>query len=161
MKRLISLLVVALLALPTMALAGPGFKRGFKHGFKRMNPVIMKKVLKDAGCSDQQIRRIETLKDETERKTLDIKHEVEKARLDTKQLMQADNPDRAAIFKQIDKIGALRLKLKKAWVGMILDVRKELTPEQWEKVQLFKAEHKMKHRKQMRKHFKKHQMQQP
>ena len=152
MKRLISLLVVALLALPTMALAGPGFKRGFKHGFKRMNPVIMKKVLKDAGCSDQQIRRIETLKDETERKTLDIKHEVEKARLDMKQLMQADNPDRAAIFKQIDKIGALRLQMKKNRVGLILDIRKELTPEQWKQVQMLKAEHMMKHRQQKHKH---------
>jgi hypothetical protein len=40
-------------------------------------------------------------------------------------------------------------------------VRKELTPEQWEKVQLFKAEHMLKHRKQMRKRFRQHQMQQP
>ena len=157
MKRFISLMVVVLLALPTIALAGPGFRHGSKRGFKGLNPVIMKKVMKDAGCSEQQIRRIGILKDETERKTLDIKHEMEKARMDMKQLMQADNPNRAAIFKQIDKIGAIKLRLKKAWVWMILDVRKEVTPEQWEKLQLLKAEHKMKHRKQMHKRFKQNQ----
>jgi len=154
MKRFISLMVVALLAVPVIALAGPGFKHGHKRGFKGLNPVIMKKVMKDAGCSQQQIRRIEVLKDEVDRKKLDIRHEVEKARLDMKQLMQADNPNRTTIFKQIDKIGALRLQLKKLWVGFVLDVRKELTPEQFEQVQLLKAEFKMKHRKQMRKRFK-------
>ena len=154
MRRFISLIVVALLALPTIALAGPGFKHGSRRGFGHMNPAVVKKFLKDAGCSDQQIRRVQTLTDETKRKSLDVKHEMEKARMDIQQLMQADNPDRAAIFKQIDKIGAIKLRLKKLWVGMILDVRKELTPEQWEKLQMLKVEHKTKHRKQMRKRFK-------
>ena len=165
MKRFISLMVVALLAMPTIALAGRGFKHGFKHGskhgfkhgFGHMNPVVVKKALQDAGCSDQQIRRIEILKNETERKTLDIRHEMEKARMDMKQMMQADNPDRVAIFKQLDKIAAVQLRLNKACVGLILDVRKEVTPEQWEKLQLLKAEHKMKHRKKMRKRFKSNQ----
>lgn len=157
MKRLISLMVVALLALPTIALAGPGFKHGFKRGFGHMNPAVVRKFLKDAGCSDQQIRRVQTLTDEIKRKSLDVKHEMEKARMDMQQLMQADNPDRAAIFKQIDKLGAIKLRLKKLWVGMILDVRKELTPEQFEKLQMLKVEHKMKHRKQMRKRFKSNQ----
>jgi Spy/CpxP family protein refolding chaperone len=146
-------LVVALLALPTMALAGPGFKRGFKrgfgHGFNRLNPVMVKKVLKDAGASDQQVRRVQVIIDETKAKTLDVKHELEKARLDVEQLMRAENPDRAAIFKQIDKIGALN------------DVRKELTPEQWERVQMLKAEKMMKHRKKMRKRFRQSQPVQP
>jgi Spy/CpxP family protein refolding chaperone len=149
--------VVALLAVPAMALARPGFK----HGFKRLNPVMVKKALKDAGASDQQVRRVQVLIDETKNKTLDIKHELEKARLDVEQLMQADNPDRKAIFKQIDKIGALRLQMKKLWVGTILDVRKELTPQQWEKVQMFKAEKMMKHRKHMRRRFRQSQPVQP
>jgi Spy/CpxP family protein refolding chaperone len=157
MKRLISLMVVALFTLPTIAMAGSGFK----HGFKRMNPVIMKKVLKDAGCSDQQIRRIETIRDEAERKKVDLKHQVETLRLDIKQLMQVDNPDRAAIFKKIDQVGAVKLKLKKLWVGTILDVRKELTPEQWEQVQVLKAERMMKRRKHMRKRFRQSQPVQP
>jgi Spy/CpxP family protein refolding chaperone len=122
---------------------------------------MVKKVLKDSGASDQQIRRVQTLIDESKRKTLDIKHELEKARLDVKQMMQVDNPDRKAIFKQIDKIGALKLKMKKLWVGTILDVRKELTPEQWEKVQMLKAEKMMKRRKHMRKRFRQSQPVQP
>jgi Spy/CpxP family protein refolding chaperone len=161
MRRFISILVVALLAVPTMALAGRGFKHGFGHGFNRLNPVMVKKVLKEAGASDQQIRRVQGLIDETKTKTLDVKHELEKARLDIEQLMRAENPDRAAIFKQIDKIGALKLQLKKLWVGTILDVRRELTPEQWEKVQMFKAERRMKHRKKMRQRFRQTQPVQP
>lgn len=157
MKRIISFMVVALLAVPAMVLARPGLERGFN----RLNPVMVKKVLKDAGASDQQIRRVQVLIDESKTKTLDVKHELEKARLDVEQLMRAENPNRAAIFKQIEKIGALRLQLKKLWVGTILDVRKELTPEQWEKVQMFKAERRMKHRKEMRQRFRRRQPVQP
>jgi len=161
MKRIISLMVVALLAVPAVALARPGFKGGFERGFNRLNPVMVKKVLKEAGASDQQVRRVQTLIDESKTKTLDVKHELEKSRLDVEQLMRAENPDRAAIFKQIEKIGALRLQLKKLWVGTILDVRKELTPEQWEKVQMFRAERRMKRRKEMRQRFQQRQPVQP
>jgi hypothetical protein len=154
MKRLISLIFVVLLALPAVALARPGFGRDFVPGFKRLNPVMVKKVLTDAGCSDQQVRRVQVLIDETKRKTLDIRHELEKARMDVMQMMQSDNPDRAAIFKQIDRIGGMRLRLKKLWVGTILDVRKELTAEQWDKLQMLKADRMIKRRKQMRQRFK-------
>jgi Spy/CpxP family protein refolding chaperone len=154
MKRLISLMVVALLAMPVVALAGPGFGRGFGPGFKQLNPVMVKKVLTDAGCSDQQVRRVQVLIDETKRKTLDIRHELEKARMDVVQMMQSENPDRAAIFKQIDRIGDMKLRLKKLWVGTILDVRKELTAEQWDKLQMLKADRMIKRRKQMRQRFK-------
>jgi Spy/CpxP family protein refolding chaperone len=175
MRRLISLMVVALLAMPVIALAGPGFKHGSKHGCKHgcghgcecgyghggghKNPAIVKKGLRAAGCSDQQIRSIEILSAEADRKRLDIQHEAKKAQLNMQQLMQVDNPDRAAIFQQIDEIGAIELRLKKNWVGLILDIRKELTPAQWEQVHMLRAERMMKHRKHMRN--KRHQTNQP
>ncbi len=159
MKRLISMTVVVLLAMPAVALARPGFgrdfgPRDFGPGFKQLNPVMVKKVLTDAGCSDQQVRRVQVLIDETKRKALDVRHELQKAQMDVMQMMQSENPDRAAIFKQIDKIGGMKLQLKKLWVGTILDVRKELTAEQWDKLQMLKADRMIKHRKQMRQRFK-------
>jgi len=141
MKRYISLMVIAILGtLPFAAQARHGKGKG------RMPPVIVKQALRDAGLSDQQIRGIMVIKDEADRTMLDIRHEVHKAQLDMRQLMLADTPDQAAIFSQVDKIGALKLKLHKTRIGMMLSVRKEVTPEQWEKLSVLFAERKMKKR---------------
>jgi Spy/CpxP family protein refolding chaperone len=115
-----------------------------------MAPPLAKQVLKDAGLSDQQIRRVMAIKDETDRKMLDIRHEVQKARLDLRGLMRADTPDEAAIYNQVDQIGALEVKLHKNRIGMMLSVRKEVTPEQWEKLSALFARHRMKRGERMR-----------
>lgn len=139
MKKLISLSVaLAICAPPALALAGPGM-RG-------LGPVMVKKAMKDAGLSDQQVRRVELLRDESERQVLDIRHEMHKARIDLRQMMQVDSPDRAAIFGQLEKIAGIRLQLEKNRVELILDIRREVTPEQWEKLQLLRAEHRLKQR---------------
>jgi Spy/CpxP family protein refolding chaperone len=91
---------VSLLALPLPALAGPG-------GFGGPPPAVMKKVMKDVGLDDKQIKQIEELHFKVEREALDVRHEVQKARLNLKQLMSATQPDQNAVFAELDKIGAL------------------------------------------------------
>jgi Spy/CpxP family protein refolding chaperone len=60
--------------------------------------------------------------------------------------MSADQPNEAAVFKMIEKTSALELKLKKNRVGLMLKIRKLLTREQWEKLELLQASRKAKRR---------------
>jgi len=138
-KAIIGILSLVFAMLPLSAQAG----RFCRHGGPP--PEVMKQVLKDAGLSDQQIRRLENLRLEAEKQALDIRHEMQKERLELARLMQAEKPDRNAIFKQLEKISALQLQLKKNRVGSLLDARAEMTPEQWEKVQKIFFEMKRQH----------------
>jgi Spy/CpxP family protein refolding chaperone len=138
-KAISGILSLVFAMLPLSAQAG----RFGRHGGPP--PEVMKQVLKDAGLSDQQIRRLENLRLEAEKQALDIRHEMQKERLELARLMQAEKPDRNAIFKQLEKISALQLQLKKNRVGSLLDARAEMTPEQWEKVQKIFFEMKRQH----------------
>jgi Spy/CpxP family protein refolding chaperone len=53
---------------------------------------------------------------------------TEEAKLDTMQ--RAESPDEDAILAQIDKVTALRGQLTKSTATLMLQLRKELTPEQ-------------------------------
>ena len=146
MKKLTTfVLLAAIAALPATALARhrPGHRFGPPAGHK----ILVKQAMQKAGLSDGQIRSIETLRDEAQREVVDIRHEIEKARLDFEQLMKVDSPNEAAVMDQLEKIHALRLKLAKNRVKLLLDVRKEMTPAQWEKLQAIRAERRIKRRK--------------
>ena len=135
MKRLITVVILlAFCSVPLVASARHG------RGFGKAGKILIKKALKEAGLSDQQIRRIEVLKSEADRAKIDIRADLEKGRLDFEQLLNVDSPNEAAVFKQLEKVHAIKLLLKKNHVKLMLQVRKEITPEQWQKLQELKAE---------------------
>ena len=164
MKRLISLIaMLAVMALPLVVLAGQGHgyghgkecgcsghgikhgHGGMKHGHGGMKASMMKKMFKDAGLSDQQIRRIEVLHNEVDKKILDLHHQLETARLEKQQLMLEYAPEESKVIAILERMHGIQLELKKETVSLKLRCRKELTAEQWEKVRQLKAEHKPKH----------------
>ena len=49
-------------------------------------------------------------------------------------LVSADQPDEAKILAQIDRVAQARAELEKANARMLLDIRRVLTPEQWQKL---------------------------
>ncbi len=136
MKRIsvIMLTAIALCLGPGVANAGKG------------PPALKKKVMREIGLTDAQIKKIDDLTYKADREKLDVKHDVQKARLDLRHLMDSDKPSKSAVFSQVEKISALELKLKKNRVGLMLDVRALLKPEQWEKLQMFQAQRRFKHR---------------
>jgi len=149
MKRLITVVILfAFCSVPLVASARHGHRAG------KAGKILITKAMKEAGLSEQQIRRIEVLKAEADRARIDIRADLEKSRLDLEQLMKVDSPNESAVFKQLEKVHAITLQLKKNHINLMLQVRKEITPEQWEKLQILKAEFKMKHRQKMRKRLK-------
>jgi Spy/CpxP family protein refolding chaperone len=144
-KSSLALLLVASCWLPVAAFAQPWEVRPPRHGMLPVPPLHAKKVLRDIGLSADQIKQIESLRFEADRRRIDIRHEIEKARLAMRQLLSADKPDESAIFSQIEKIGALDVQRKKNRIGLLLKVRALLTPEQWEKLQAARPRHHFRH----------------
>ena len=57
-------------------------------------------------------------------------------------LMKADTPNRSAIEAQIDKVVQARADLEKANARFLLDIRMQITPEQWKQLQTMREERK-------------------
>ncbi|MGH9591304.1 MAG: Spy/CpxP family protein refolding chaperone [Terracidiphilus sp.] len=73
-------------------------------------------------------------------KLIDLRASLQKAELDMEPLMDADEPNRAGIETQIDKVVAARAALEKANSNFLLDIRMKLTPDQWKQIKSFRAE---------------------
>jgi zinc resistance-associated protein len=82
------------------------------------------------GLSEDQQKKIEALNLEIEKALLPIKAQMDVKAAELKALAVADNPDKAAIDKKIEEIGALRTQLMKKKVLNGLAVRALLTPDQ-------------------------------
>ncbi len=137
MKRIAAIITGLLLLSP---LAWAQARRG-------MSPAVMKQTLREqVGLNDEQIEQIEQLRHQADRARLDLRHAVEEVRLDIERAMQADRPDEKAVLAHIDRLGELETRLKKNRIGLMLDIRKLLTPEQWQKMEALHARHKMRRR---------------
>lgn len=136
--RRIAAIAIGLLLLSPLAWAQP--RRG-------MSPAMMKQTLREqVGLNDEQIAEIEQLRYAADRARLDLRHAIEKVRLDLERAMQAEQPDKQAVFAQVDRLGELETRLKKNRIGLMLDIRKLLTPAQWQKMEALHAKHKMRRR---------------
>ncbi len=71
-------------------------------------------------------------------KLIDLQADLEKANLGMQPLMNADEPNKEAIEAQIDKVVEARAALEKANANFLLDLRMQLTPDQWKQVKAFR-----------------------
>ena len=127
MKRLVSVTVLGIFLLPVLAFANPP-------------PMAPKKIMREIGLTEQQIDKVQELRFKADREQIDIRADLDKAHIDIQQLLSVDKPNQAAVFAQIEKIGGLEIRLKKNRIGLMIEVRKLMTPEQWEKIETIWAE---------------------
>lgn len=74
---------------------------------------------------------------------VDLHATLEKAELAMEPMMKADQPDESKILAQIDQVAQARAELEKANARMLLEIRRQLTPEQWKQISADRAAHEM------------------
>jgi Spy/CpxP family protein refolding chaperone len=114
----------------------PPFERAFQGGRFWDNPRIAT-ALK---LTPDQQKAMDDILFQHREKLIDLRANLQKAELDMEPLMNADEPNRAAIEAQIDKVVAARAELEKANSNFLLDIRMKLTPDQWKQIKNFRAE---------------------
>lgn len=91
--------------------------------------------------SDAQIKQIEDTFLEHRLKLIDLHADVERQEAKLQPLVEADQPDEAKVSAQVELLVAARGKLEKANIMMMLAIRKQLTVEQWKKLQAIQQQH--------------------
>lgn len=116
----------------------------------RVPPAVMEKLMKDAGLSDGQVRTIRAFHEDIQKNQLDIKHQLETLHLELRRALDQYQVDESAVMAKIDRIGELRLQMRKNQLRARLAARKEMTEAQWKTLRSLMAEKRMNRRQQFR-----------
>ncbi|MGC2619740.1 MAG: Spy/CpxP family protein refolding chaperone [Acidobacteriaceae bacterium] len=118
----------------------PPMERAFHDGqFGRWwdNPRIATAI----GLTDDEKKKMDGIFQQHRLNLIDLHANLEKAEVQMEPLIEADQPDEAATLAQIDKVAQARAELEKANARMLFDIRKTLTPDQWQKLKALHAQH--------------------
>ena len=97
------------------------------------------RIAREIDLSDEQSRRIEEIFVKSRPRLIDLKADLEKKQLDLRQTLEHD-ADRGEVERKLDTVEAARRDLQKTRVLMLLDMRKVLKPEQWERLKQMREE---------------------
>ncbi len=90
--------------------------------------------------TDDQRKAMDQILYEHREKLIDLRANLEKAELAMEPLMNADQPDRAAMEAQINKVVEARAALERANSMFLLDIRMKLTADQWKQLRDMRSE---------------------
>jgi Spy/CpxP family protein refolding chaperone len=82
------------------------------------------------GLDDETRAKIEAIVDRSKAAEKELSAQKETARDEMKALFSQELPDEAAVMKQAEEIGAIRTAMRKQFFRTLIDIRKQLTPEQ-------------------------------
>jgi Spy/CpxP family protein refolding chaperone len=100
------------------------------------NPAMREKL----GITAEQAAKIHMATTELRKAQIRSRADLEVKQLELSELLRADNPDRAAIDKKLDEIGATQLAQRKSEVGYFFRMRDTLTSEQRQNLQQMREE---------------------
>ncbi len=153
MKRWITVgiaLVLGALTLKTMVWAqeGPPWRGGFDEGgmnrrgaFPASGRLLAllesDRVKTGLGLTDQQVDRLRQIVVDGEKASIKTRSEMAVRGIELREMLRADNPDRAVVLKKVDELSALRATMAKQHVESLLAAKSVLTPEQQKKIRTF------------------------
>jgi len=90
----------------------------------------LERDLQALGLAPDQTRRVEGILDAARAERQSIHARIERAYEAMHALLEQDEPDEAAVMRQAEAIGAVKIERRKAMLRTLLRVRAELTAEQ-------------------------------
>lgn len=88
-------------------------------------------VVSKLGLTDSQVTQLNQVFYNHKMKLIDYGADMEKQDLKLQTLLDADQPDEAQVNSQVDQVLNARGKLEREFTAMNLDLRKQLSLEQW------------------------------
>ena len=145
MARVVSILVVSLFVLSSLAFGFPGKYHG-KYG-KKHEWWGNEEVLKELGVTEEQKARIDGIAQSYKQRLEDLRNQVETYYEEFRASIKDPNSTRDQILARFDQMSKAYADLKRAKLEMSLDMRDVLSPEQRAKLVAIKESYKGKERK--------------
>jgi Spy/CpxP family protein refolding chaperone len=112
-------------------------RAGGSHGAWWRNAEMAKKM----GITNEQVQKLDAIFQQNRLALVDADANVRKEEIKLQPLVDADNPDEAAVIAQIDRVAQARAELEKTNARLLLGIRKQLTVEQWQKLKTEQQNH--------------------
>lgn len=125
------------LCLPGAAFARKGPPDG---GGPKLNLKMLDRVAPRLGLSDEVLAQIKARVYEAEKVSIELKAQLELAKLEMHRALDAESPAKAKVMQHIEAVGTLHTELRKHEVGLMLDVRAMLSPDQRAKLRQMTGE---------------------
>ena len=135
---------MTLFAVPALA-GGPHHRGHKKKGPMFMNPKMLDRVAERINLDDTTLESIKAKVYEGKKAKIDLKAELDSKKLDLRHELDSQNPDRGKVMNLIDETGALHTKLKKLKIGLMLEIRSMLSPQQIKQMKKLRREFRGKH----------------
>src|ERR671935_333662 len=97
-------------------------------------------TVRQIGLSDAQAAQIEQIFMDHRMRLIDWVADLQKQELKLESALDADQPDEGQVSAQVDQVVAARGKLEKENALMMLNIRRQLTPDQWKKLQSIRGD---------------------
>lgn len=99
------------------------------------NPDVVSKL----GLSDSQVTQLNQVFYNHKMKLIDYGADMEKQDFKLQTMLDADQPDEGQVTSQVDQVLAARGKLEREFTAMNLDLRKQLSLEQWRQLKTIRG----------------------
>ena len=99
------------------------------------NPDVVSKL----GLSDSQVSQLNQVFYNHKMKLIDYGADMEKQDLKLQTMLDADQPDEGQVNAQVDQVLSARGKLEREFTAMNLDLRKQLSLEQWRQLKTIRG----------------------
>jgi Spy/CpxP family protein refolding chaperone len=109
----------------------------FRHEMGKwwQNPDVVSKL----GLSDSQVSQLNQVFYNHKMKLIDYGADMEKQDLKLQTLLDADQPDEGQVNAQVDQVLTARGKLEREFTAMNLNLRKQLSLEQWRQLKTIRG----------------------
>jgi Spy/CpxP family protein refolding chaperone len=125
----VGLFVVAGFASDVLA-KPPGGGPGHAEGEFR----LLDRYADDLGLDEETRAAIEAIADSSRNRGEKLEQQKEAAREALKSFLDEELPNQEAVMRQVEALGAIDVELKKQFFQALIDIRKQLTPEQREQL---------------------------
>ena len=112
---------------------------GFRMGPRLLAFLENDRVKTELGLTDDQTSRLRQIIVEAQKSSVKTGADMAVRGIELRELMQVEQPDRAAIMKKVQELSDLRGQMMKQHVESLLAAKTVLTPEQQKKVRAFLA----------------------
>ncbi len=111
-----------------------------------VRPRLLMRYRKELGLTKEQRTKIKQHVKDAQSKSIDVQFELDQEMQKLKDLVSNDKVDKKAAIAQANKVMGLESQMKSLQLGLMIDIKNELTPEQIEKIKDYRQKQRKRRR---------------